>query len=96
MKAHSVDSNQADIVEALRKAGASVQILSAVGQGCPDLAVAYRGVNHFVEIKDRAKPPSARKLTPDQEKWMANWRGPVYVVDSIAQAFAAIGIKCSG
>ncbi len=66
----------------LRKCGATVQTLAAIGKGCPDLLVGYKGVNHLVEIKDGQKPPSARTLTEDQAAWHMNWRGgkPVVVL----------------
>ncbi|WP_435170784.1 hypothetical protein [Falsirhodobacter sp. 1013] len=90
--AAKVDANQPEIVKALRKAGASVQPLHSVGSGCPDLLVGYRGINLAIEVKDGAKPPSARKLTADQVEWHAGWRGQVAVVASVAEAFAAVGI----
>lgn len=89
-RAAKVDANQADIVAALRKIGASVQPLHAVGQGCPDLLVGWRGMNTVLELKDGNKPPSARKLTKDQEEWHANWRGQVAVVETVEQAIEAI------
>lgn len=90
-RAAKVDSNQAEIVKALRKVGATVQVLSAVGQGCPDLLVGYRSVNVLLEVKDGSKPPSARKLTPDEEAFHRTWRGPVFVVNDILDALRAIG-----
>jgi hypothetical protein len=44
------------------------------------LAVGYGGVNYLVEVKDGAKPASARKLTPDEERWHQGWLGRVHVV----------------
>lgn len=89
-RAAKVDANHGEIVEALRKIGASVQSLHAVGQGCPDILVGWRGMLTLLEIKDGAKPPSARKLTPDQERWHAEWRGQVAVVENVEQALAAV------
>lgn len=89
-RAAKVDDNQAEIVAALRKIGASVQPLHAVGQGCPDLLVGWRGMTSLLEVKDGKKPPSARKLTEDQEKWHANWRGQVAVVETVEQAIEAV------
>jgi hypothetical protein len=86
------DANQAAIVSALRAVGASVQVLAAVGGGCPDLLVGHRGVNYVVEVKDGRKPLSARRLTPAQERWHREWRGRACVVASVEQALAAIGI----
>lgn len=89
-RAAKTDANQQQIIDALRKIGASVQPLHAVGSGCPDILVGWRGMNTTLEIKDGAKPPSARKLTPDQERWHAEWRGQVAVVENVEQAIAAV------
>jgi hypothetical protein len=89
-RAAKVDANQADIVAALRKIGASVQPLHSVGQGCPDLLVGWRGMNTVLEVKDGKKPPSARKLTTDQVIWHEGWRGQVAVVETVEQAILAV------
>jgi len=67
--AAKIDANQNDIVRALRSIGACVQSLAQIGKGCPDLLVAYRGKWFVAEIKDGSKPPSKRKLTPDEQEW---------------------------
>lgn len=93
MRAAKIDANQNEIVEALRKIGCSVQILSSVGKGCPDLVVGIGsgcGLNLFVEIKDGNKPPSAQKLTSDQVKWHSEWKGSKVVVNSIESAIDAV------
>ena len=90
MKAARVDANQPEIVAALRKAGAKVYVASSFGQGFPDLLVMRGGVLTLLEVKDGSKPPSARKLTPDQVKFHAEW--PVSVVASVDEALAAIGV----
>ena len=79
-RAAKVDANQPVIVAALRQAGASVQSLAAIGAGCPDLLVGYAGRTALVEVKDGAKPPSDRKLTPDQKQWHQNWQGGTLAV----------------
>ena len=91
-RAAKVDANQAQIVDALRSAGATVQPLHAVGKGCPDLLVGHRGVNLLIEVKDGSKPPSARKLTQDQVSWHDTWRGQVAVVETVDQALGLINI----
>lgn len=78
-RAARVDANQKEIVLALRKAGYSVTPVHTVGDGFPDLAVGKYGRTWLVEIKDGAKPPSKRKLTPDEEKWHLNWQGAAIV-----------------
>ena len=92
-KASKIDENQVEIVKALRKAGASVTHLHAVGQGCPDLMVGFRGRNYALEVKDGRKPPSARGLTDAQIRWHALWRGHVQIVNNVDEALAAIGVK---
>ena len=79
-RAARVDANQKEIVEHLRKMGATVQPLHTVGRGCPDLLVGYGGTNYLLEVKDGDKPPSQRKLTPDEQSWHDEWVGHVSVV----------------
>lgn len=95
-RAAKVDDNQAAIVAALRAAGCGVLDLSAVGCGCPDLLVhspAHPWHSVLLEVKDGAKPPSARKLTPDQERFHSRWRGSIAVVTSVEAALAVMGIS---
>lgn len=84
------DDNQADIVAGLRAVGATVQVLAAVGGGCPDLLVGWRGKNYLLEVKDGRKAPSKRALTPDQVRWHRAWRGSVLVVESVGEAISAV------
>ncbi|WZX01626.1 endonuclease [Acinetobacter phage VB_AB_Acb75] len=90
MRAAKIDANQPEIVAALRKIGCTVQILSSVGKGCPDILVGYRGKNFLLEIKDGAKPVSAQKLTPDQIEWHDLWNGQVNVVNCVDQAIQVV------
>lgn len=91
-KAARVDENQNEIVSALQRAGCSVQILSSVGQGCPDILVGMAGTNWILEIKNSARSPSKRKLTPEQKQWHAAWKGQVNVVETIDDAFRVVGL----
>lgn len=79
-RAAKIDANHDQIVSVARAYGASVQSLAAVGRGCPDLLIGYRGHTLLVEVKDGMKPPSARQLTEHQQKWMADWRGGAVAV----------------
>lgn len=91
-RAAKVDDNQAEIVDALRTVGASVQSLAAVGVGVPDLLVGFRLNTYLLEVKDGKKPPSKRELTEDQILWHIDWTGgPCVVVTSVGEALAAIG-----
>lgn len=91
MRAARVDANQQEIVDALRAIGCKVYVSSSFGQGFPDLIVGHRGRLMLLEVKDGDKPPSARKLTPDQVKFHAEWTGlPLYVVDSVEAAIKTV------
>ena len=86
--ARKVDANQAEIVDALRQAGASVLVLSRVGQGCADLAVGLRGETFFLEIKT-----GKGKLTPSEKEFMDKWRGHYAIVRTAEEALEAIGLE---
>lgn len=85
-----IDDNQVSIVSGLRKAGALVLSLAAVGRGCPDLLVCRGDRLFLLEVKDGAKSPSRRKLTPDQVKFHRKW--PAKVVTNLDEALIAIGL----
>ncbi len=84
-----VDGNQKQVVEGLRRCGYSVLILSNIGKGCPDLLVAKNGINILVELKDESKPPSAKKLTPDEADFFQTWRGTVIKAENIDEIITA-------
>lgn len=94
MRAAKIDSNQTEIVEALRKIGCFVQSLATIGKGCPDLLVALDMVWYVMEVKDGKKVPSARQLTPDEQRWhdRAKLFGPVHVVESVEDALRVVGV----
>lgn len=79
-RANRVDGNQKLIVELLRRLGASVLLLSRVGDGCPDILVGYNGMNALVEIKDGSKSPSGQKLTLRESQFHEMWLGHICVV----------------
>jgi hypothetical protein len=60
-----------------------------MGQGVPDLVVAFRGRTMLMELKDASQPPSKRRLTPQQEEFHAAWTGEIYVVETVEEALAA-------
>jgi len=80
------DANQKAIVDAYRSLGASVEILSGVGHGCPDILVGICGQTILVEIKTEKG-----KLRPEQLKWHGTWRGarPV-IIRSVQDAIGHI------
>jgi len=85
---HRSDINQKPIVEAFRKVGASVEILSQVGDGVPDLLVGLCGFNFLVEVKNGSKAV----LTPDQIKWHGSWEGQKVIVRSVEEALQLVSI----
>ena len=86
MYAKKIDNLQREVVNALRKIGASVTILSGVGKGVPDLLVGFRGVNFLIEVKSR----KTAKLTPDQVEFFHTWMGQVAVIYSVEEAIALV------
>lgn len=76
------DLNQNELIEVYKKAGADVFSLAGVGDGCPDLLVAYHGKWGVAEVKDGRKPPSQRKLTSKEAAWHERFsvHAPVWVV----------------
>ena len=88
------DDNEAAIVIALERAGATVARLS--GPDLPDLLVGYRGTNTLMEVKRAAGKKggtSGRELLPGQAAWHATWRGaPPVVVRGPIEALRAIGL----
>lgn len=89
-RAAKIDRNQPEIVSVLRRLGASVQPLHMVGQGCPDLAVGWRGENLFLEIKDGLLVPSKQRLTDDEARWHSEWKGKVLIVRSVSDVLALL------
>jgi hypothetical protein len=77
-----VDSNQPEIVAAFRALGYSVHHTHMVGDGFVDIVVGKQGQDALVEIKDGSKPPSQRRLTPDEARFHATWKGRVVVVET--------------
>jgi len=77
-----VDTNQTQIVKALRDMGCTVEHLHAIGKGVPDIIVGFKARNFLLEIKDGDK----KVLTPDQFNWHRLWKGQVNVVTNIDDA----------
>jgi hypothetical protein len=74
-RAARIDANQTAVTKALRDAGMTVAVTSSLGKGFPDLVVGFRGLTCLVELKDGAKPPSAQKLTADEQQFADSWAG---------------------
>jgi hypothetical protein len=79
------DANEPEIVKALREIGCDVMYWD----DC-DLIVGRNRRTLLLECKDGDKPPSARKLTPNQIILRDTWRGHYAVVKSIDEAIAEV------
>lgn len=87
-RAARTDANQQAIVDALRAAGASVQVI-----GKPvDLLVGYRGRNLLMECKDGGKTPGNRPLTKAQKAFVPAWGGHVVIVLDAAHALRMLEV----
>lgn len=87
-----IDANQPEIVARLREVGASVTPTHEIGRGFPDLAVGFRGTTYLIEVKDGSKPPSKRRLTPDEQEWHETWRGQVAIIETVEDALRLLGV----
>lgn len=75
------DANERRVIDALRACGAYVKQIN--DEGLADLLVFYRGHTLILEVKDGDKPPSARALTPAEQKFHDEWPGQnLYIVNS--------------
>ena len=91
--AKRTDENQKEVVAELRAAlpEASVHGTSGTGDGFPDLVVGWKKRHNFlIELKDRDKPPSDRKLTNAQMAMHSNWQGQVAVCHSASEIIATM------
>lgn len=94
--ARKVDANHGAIRDALRGIGVGVVDTSATGYGFADLTCFWRGSTVLVEVKDGTKPPSERRLTPDQivlHKMALDHGVKIPVVESVAEALALFGAQ---
>jgi hypothetical protein len=75
------DSNQVEVVKALRAIGAKVYYLKLP----LDLLVWFRGETSLMEVKTEDG-----KLTKQQVEFIAEWPGTVHIVQSPQAAVAAV------
>lgn len=81
------DANHVEIVDAMRKCGATVYDLSTTGGGVPDVIAWVKDQWRLVEIKNPKTTYGRKGLNKVQVKWLAQWRGgPVYVVRDVTSA----------
>jgi hypothetical protein len=91
--AAKVDDNHAEVVAALRAAGAWVWSTAPLGGGFPDLLVCFHGQLRLLEVKDGRNPPSRRRLSPDEARFALRCPVPVAVVLCAEDALTAIGAQ---
>ena len=78
-RAAKVDDNQKEIIALFRKLGWTVLIISQL-KNCCDIIVSKSGRTVAIEIKDGAKPASARKLSDGEVKFRDAWQGEYALV----------------
>ena len=90
--ASRVDNNHKEIVDALKKAGASIIDTAKLGGGLPDLIVGFAGQTFLVEVKNLKTQYGRSGLNENQRKWLKDWTGgPFAMVTDIESALRAIG-----
>jgi len=83
------DDNEKEIIAAMREAGAYVKQIN--DEGLFDLLVSYRGETMLIEVKDGAKPPSARRLTDAEAKFHSEWPGSdLFIINSVEEALSLL------
>lgn len=88
-RAARTDANKAEIVAALREAGAYVFDLRLP----LDLLVGYAGKTLLLELKDGRKPKSAQAHTALQARFFREWiGGPVATVNDVEGALRALKV----
>ena len=88
---HGKDATQDPIVAALVAAGATVQDLSRIGGGVPDILCGFHGRNYLIECKSPTGVKHQVGLRTTQVSWHGKWTGQVSVANSPEQALAIIG-----
>ena len=81
-RAAKVDANQPEIVDAFRRMGCSVLIISQLKRCC-DLFIAKNDKTIAIEVKDGRLPLSKRQLTEGEMDFMHSWKGLYFVVESL-------------
>ena len=81
MRAARSDENQQSIIDALRKIGARVKSTHMVGNGFPDLVIAFRRRTVLLEVK-----MPGEGLTKEQIKFFAEWNGELHIARSPEEA----------
>ncbi len=83
-RAQRIDSNQAEIVAALKRTGCTVEF---IGQPL-DLLVGRAGVTYLLELKTENGD-----VEPAQRDFLKAWNGHAAVVRNFEEALAVVGLK---
>lgn len=81
-RAAKKDANHVEIVRTFRTLGFSVLDVAQL-KNCCDIIVSKECLTAAIEIKDGAKPPSARKLSAGEEEFRDTWRGKWVLIESV-------------
>ena len=74
------DKNQKSIVEALRKIGCTVKVLSDAGGGVPDLLIGVEYVTILIEVKSKDNWYGKKGLSETQSDFLKEWKGGLVLV----------------
>jgi hypothetical protein len=85
-RAARTDSNQHELVQAMRKIGAKVYHVRKP----LDLLVGYRGENILMEVKNPEKKGHADEFTKEETDFIATWPGRIAICYTIDEAIAAV------
>ncbi len=89
---YRLDFNHLVVKRAIKDAGRPVYDAGKLGSGLSDLISQHvDGRIVFIEVK-RPGPPSARTLTPAEEKFRALWPDSYVIVQSPEEALRAVGV----
>lgn len=87
-RAARTDSNQAAVVDALKRVGVSVEI---IGQPF-DLLICCRGETSLMEVKnpDRTSEDPQSRLTKAQLEFISRWPGKIHIVRTPEEAVRVV------
>jgi len=80
------DANEPEIIKALEAIGCTV---FPIDVPC-DLLCGYRRRSYLLEVKDPSQPKSNRKKTKVQEKFHAEWKGQIDIVETAEDAIKIV------
>lgn len=87
------DDNEGAIIDAFESCGCQVWQLGEDGPADLIVDIGASALHHrlrLVEVKDPAKPPSKRRLTPTQKTTHATW--PIHVVHDFVDVLAIVSL----